>query len=229
MKLRKQSGFVTPPELVESSRINTLFVDGDSSQKDALEGTDALLHTDILGISANLLSKGHSKRIFALLSSVHLVKSDSDTTINAPAITILGDNPVDVKYGRPYVEYGASLAGVFDGATISIDISPTQLPVDDTLDGTAVKYSASGADVYRGVNWLSAVASMVMVNGDVAIGTGDTFVDDGVTLIAGNEDLTVEATSDVQNGVVGSYTVVYNAISVLDVTVDTLIRNVTIT
>ncbi len=229
MKLRKQNGFVTPPELVESSKMDTLFVDGQSSEKDSLEGTDALLHSDILGISANLLSKGHSKRLLGLLSSVHLKKTDSDTMSNAPVIAITGSNPIDIKYGRPYVEFGASLSGVFDGATISIEVSPFQLPESDTLNATAVKYSTPGTDAYRGINWLAAVTSMTMVGGDVSITTAETFTDEGVTLIAGNEDLTVEAISDVNDNVAGSYTVVYNAISILDVTVDTLVRNVTVT
>ncbi len=229
MKLRKQSGFITPPELAESSKIDTLFVDGQSAEKDSLEGSDALLHSDILGISASLMGKGHSKRIFGLLSSVHLKKTDTDNISNAPLIAILGSNPINIKYGRPYVEYGASLSGVFDGATISVDISVTQLPETDTLDGTAVKYSTPGTDAYRGINWLAAVTSIVMVGGDVAITTAETFTDEGVTLITGNEDLTVEAISDVNDNVAGSYTVVYNAKSILDVTVDTLVRNVTVT
>ncbi len=229
MKLRKQSGFVTPPELADSSKLNTLFVDGQSSEKDSLEASDALLHTDILGTSSNLLSKGHSKRMFSLLSSVHILKSNSDEIINIPLINILGDNPVSIKYGRAYVEYGASSSGVYSGESVSIEISPTQLPEVDILDGTAVKYSIAETTAYRGILWLAAIPVMTMVGGDVEITTAETFVDDGVTMLPGNDDLTVDVVSDVDDNTVGSYTVVYNATSILDVIVETLIRNVTVT
>ena len=229
MKLRKQSGFVTPPELAESSKIDTLFVDGQSAEKDALESTDALLHTDILGVSATLLGRGHSKRILGLLSSVHILKTDSDEIVNAPLITIFGDNPVSVKYGRPYIEYGASVSNLYTGETISIDISPTQLPGTDTLNGSAVKYSVEGTEAYRGVTWLAAVPVMTMVIGTDTLAAGGTFVDAGVTMLPGNDDLTLNVTSDVNDAIAGSYTVTYDATSILDVIVETLVRNVTIT
>lgn len=229
MKLRKQSGFVTPPELAEASKIDTLFVDGQSAEKDALEGTDALLHSDILGISANMLSKGHTKRILGLLSSVSIMKKDTDSMENSAAISISGDNPLSVKYGRPYVEYGVLTSGVYTGESVSISVSPNPLPIADTMDGTAVQYSIAGISAYRGVNWLAAAPAILMVGGDVSITTAESFTDEGVTIIPGNEDLTVVVVSDVDDNVAGNYTVTYNATSVLDVIVDSLVRNVTVT
>lgn len=229
MKLRKQSGFVTPPELAESSRINTLFVDGQSSEKDALESTDGLLHTDILGISATLLGKGHSKRILSLISSVHLLRDNADEITSVPFITILGDNPISIKYGRAYAEYGATVSGIYNGESISIDITDTMLPEADTLNGTAVKYSVTGTDSYRGIMWLAAVPVMTIVAGTDTLVAGGTFVDAGVDMLPGNDDLIVNVTSNVDDSVAGSYTVTYDATSILDVIVETLVRNVTIT
>ena len=229
MKLRKQNGFVTPPELADSSKIDTLFVDGQSAEKDALESTDALLHTDILGISANILSKGHSKRVFGLLSSVHVLKTNTDEILSVPVIDILGDNPISIKYGRAYVEYGATISGIYNGESISIDISNTVLPEVDTLNGTAVKYSVEGTDAYRGITWLAAVPVMTMVIGTDTLAAGGTFIDAGIDMLPDNDDLTVNVISDVNDAIAGSYTVTYNATSILDVIVETLVRNVTIT
>ena len=58
----------------------------------------------------------------------------------SPIITIIGPNPLDIKYGHPYIEYGATAVDQYFGI-LSVDISSN---VDTAIDGSyQIIYSAS--------------------------------------------------------------------------------------
>ena len=70
MKYKIQSGIVNQPELSESSKTKTLFVDSPSASRKHIHGADALMHGDITGACAFLLAKGHSRRLYGIISDV---------------------------------------------------------------------------------------------------------------------------------------------------------------
>lgn len=73
MRFKKQAGFTTQPEASQMSKTKTLFVDNMSSSRRPLASNDALVHGDITGICALLLAKGHSRRLYGMISDVKIV------------------------------------------------------------------------------------------------------------------------------------------------------------
>jgi len=70
VKYKKQVGLVTHPELRDLSKTKTLFVDGVSAARMALDSKDALVHGDVTGMCDFLLAKGHTKRLYDMIADV---------------------------------------------------------------------------------------------------------------------------------------------------------------
>jgi len=70
MRFKKQFNFVTEPELSSMSKTKTLFVDGNSSSREILSKKDSIVTGDIVGLSSFLLAKGHTRRLYQLISDV---------------------------------------------------------------------------------------------------------------------------------------------------------------
>ena len=73
MKFKKQVGSVTQPEISQISKTKTLFVDDGSSSRAALSNDEAIVNSDITGICGLLMAKGHSKRIYGMISDVKII------------------------------------------------------------------------------------------------------------------------------------------------------------
>ena len=72
MKLRKQIGLITQPELSSLSKTRTLFIDAPSATREALSPDDSVVHGDITGVCALLLAKGQSKRLYGIISDISI-------------------------------------------------------------------------------------------------------------------------------------------------------------
>jgi hypothetical protein len=70
MRLKKQAGFLTQPEVSDKSRLHTLFVDSGSSSRRPLSDNDGVVGSDITGIADYLFAKGHSRRLYQCIADV---------------------------------------------------------------------------------------------------------------------------------------------------------------
>ena len=136
----------------------------------------------------------------------------------APAITILGDNPVTIEAGSTYTDAGATATDNYNNdVTSSITVSST---VDsNTIGSYTVTYTVSDASG----NQATAVRTVIVQDSTpptialigsnpVTVEAGSTYTDAGATATDSYDgDLTssITTTSDVDVNTVGTYTVTY--------------------
>ena len=130
-----------------------------------------------------------------------------DTT--APAITLIGYNPLYIELGTGYVELGATTN---DGSTVTIDASAFV----DTIGNYSITYNATDAagnnatEVTRTVNVEDTTAPVITLTGDnpqtIELGAG--YSELGATTDDGS---TVNIDSSAFVNAVGTYTITYNA------------------
>jgi hypothetical protein len=76
MKFKKQIGLVTQPDLSNMSKTKTLFIDAPSASRKALADNDVLVHGDVSGMCSFLLAKGHTKRLYGIISDVNITHQE---------------------------------------------------------------------------------------------------------------------------------------------------------
>ena len=69
MRLKKQAGFLTQPEVSDRSKLYTLFVDSTSSSRRPLSIDDSVVNSDITGITDYLFAKGHTRRLYQCIAA----------------------------------------------------------------------------------------------------------------------------------------------------------------
>jgi hypothetical protein len=136
----------------------------------------------------------------------------------APAITLLGSDPVFVEVGSAYVEDGATALDSFEGdLTGGIAISGS---VDTSTVSTYTVYydvadsSGNAAQATRTVNVVDTTAPIItLIGSDVTLEVGTPYVDDGATAFDSNDgDLTAAITTvnPVNAAVLDVYIVTYD-------------------
>ena len=136
----------------------------------------------------------------------------------APVITLNGNNPTTVEVGTSYSEAGATVTDNYDTgliATISGTVN-TGLVGSYMLTYNAVDSSGNNAvPVIRTVNVVDTTAPVITLNGNnpTTVEAGTSYFETGAT-VTDNYDTGLIATisGTVNTGVVGSYTLTYNAV-----------------
>lgn len=210
MRFRKQKDIVTPIELTDKSKIDVLFVDPSSASKPHLEKNDALLNSDILGAASYLMAKGHSYRLMGLIADTGISPSANKQSPSTTTIEVLGNLSVEIKYLRSYVDAGARLHRGVSGEEILTYIkdAPTVYP-HTASDG--VTYTAGGITATRGITWLAKGLVLSKTGTGTVTFNGTPYVEETLTLLPGNEDLTIVKSGDTVLSTPGQYTVIYDA------------------
>lgn len=137
-----------------------------------------------------------------------------DTT--APAITVLGDNPLTLPIGATFTDPGATALDETDGA---VDVTSegevnTAVPGSYIITYSATDAAANTATAARTVNVVDVTAPVVTVAGDnpLYLPVGATFVEPGVSAFdAIDGDIDVQTSGTVDTSTRGTYTLTYTA------------------
>jgi hypothetical protein len=174
------------------------------------------------------------------METITITVVDPFIDVIPPVITLLGSTPVNIELGTAYVDAGATAVDNIDG-DISASIVATST-VDTNIVGTyTVTYTVSDAagnpatPVVRTVNVTADVTPPVITllgSTPVNIELGTAYVDDGATAldnIDGDITASIVATSTVNTGVVGSYTVTYTVSDAAGNPATPVVRTVNVT
>lgn len=148
-----------------------------------------------------------------------IVSEPADTT--PPVITLLGENPVTLQAGAEYNDAGATATDNVDG-NINASIVTSGDTIDtDTLGTYTITYNVSDSagnpaiEVTRTVNVVDMTAPVITLlgNNPITHEVGATYNDAGATAndnYDGNITNSIVAVNNVDNNIVGAYTVTYN-------------------
>ena len=148
-----------------------------------------------------------------------VIVGNPDTT--APEITLLGEDPIALNFGEPYIDAGATAIDNLDGA-VSIEVQGsvnTEIPGEYSLVYTATDLAGNTANVTRTVTVLPNVildttAPIVTVIGanPTEIIIGDSYFELGATAIDDTDgEIFVTNTGDVNTAEIGQYIISYSA------------------
>ena len=164
------------------------------------------------------------------VTDMHVSETSNVVTLllgdaSAPVISLLGDNPLEIVVGDPYVEPGATALDDVDGdisANIVIDASAVNTAVEDSYTVTYNVSDAAGnpaAEVTRTVNVVAApdtTPPVITLVGDdpLEVALGDPYVEPGASALDDvdgdiSANIVIDA-SAVNTAVEDSYTVTYN-------------------
>lgn len=204
-------------------KVNTPFVDAGATAIDNVDGAVAVqasstVNTAVAGTYTVTYTATDSSNNTAIAIRTVTVAQD----VTAPAITILGANPVDVTQGAVYTDAGATALDNFDGAVAVTVVSG--LPLNTAATGTfSITYSAAdtsgnSAIAIRTVNVVNdATPPVITISGanPAAVLVGAVYTDAGATAVD-NFDGPIASTSIITTGLpintaaTGTFSVVYS-------------------
>ena len=145
--------------------------------------------------------------------------TDAENTIDTtpPVITLNGANEITLEYNFQYDELGATALDDVDGSvTVEVSGSVNTLMLGTyTITYTATDNSDNSITETRQVTVVDTTAPIITLVGDNSVELLQyySYEDLGVTVYDEyDDDVTVTQTNDIDNTVVGSYTVTYSAI-----------------
>jgi len=216
---------------------HNLFYNNPTDTEDTLTGTHNLYGTDPLKNSDYTLQAGspainmgtqsytHNSEVVLQIPTGDYTGSNPDIgryeygLINeAPAITLIGDNPLHLYIGDTFTDPGATAIDDLDGdLTSSIQ---TVSNVDTSVVGSyTVTYTVTDSDgnnptISRSVI-VTTIPPVITLLGDnpLYINVGGTFTDPGVTAtddIDGDITTSIRTSSNIDTSAVGSYAVTYS-------------------
>lgn len=172
------------------------------------------------------------------------IRPDDDADTEAPVISVLGDNPLQLTTGDAYVEQGATATDNADSDIILNVVVDSSAVDTSTADTYTVTYNATDADgnvasqVTRTVEVSDPVTDTtpptITLTGDnpLELTVGDTYVEQGATA---NDDVDGDISGDividssaVNTAVAGSYDVTYNVSDVAGNAATQVIRTVNV-
>ena len=209
-----------------SVAVNTPFTDPGAIAYDSIEGdlnasvvTTGIVDTSTIGTYTRTYnvsdSIGNSSP--TLTRIVHVVATQ-DTT--APAISLAGDNPIYVEQGSVFTDPGASATDDQDG-DISNKIQVTGTVNINSAGTYILRYNVSdlagnnASEVTRNVIVRDTTIPVISVKGSntVTVAQHSAYNDEGATAqdnIDGDLTSDITASNNVNTGVAGTYTVIYN-------------------
>jgi len=182
-------------------------VDGSVSVTTSGEVDNTMLGDNILTYTATD-SAGNSTSATRTITVV-------DTT--APAINLVGEASVSLDVGSTYAELGANAVDMLDGVvevTVSGQVDNTVLG-DNIITYTAIDAAQNTLSIDRTVTVVDMTAPALSLVGDVSVtlDIGATYIEQGasaVDILDGVVDVTISG--EVDNTVLGDYTITYTAI-----------------
>ncbi len=151
-----------------------------------------------------------------------VVRTVDVVDVNAPVITLLGDNPLTLNVGDTYTDPGATAEDDIDG-DISINIVINATAVNTSQPGSYnVTYNVSDAagnaanEVVRTVSVIDETPPVITLLGDnpLSLNEGDPYVEPGATALDDLDgDISINIVIDdsaVNTSQPGSYNVTYN-------------------
>ena len=174
-------------------------------------------------------------------AATEVVRTVNVSDEGAPVITLLGDNPLTLEVGDPYVEPGATASDDVDG-DISGDIVIDASAVNTNIPGTyGVTYNVmdgagnAAIEVIRTVNVVDVNAPVITLvgNNPQIIAVGDPYVELGAVAFDDEDgnisgDIVIDA-SAVNTNMVGMYVVTYNVSDAAGNTANEVTRTVQVT
>lgn len=220
----------TPPDLAAVGSLNvlleegTVYVDPGATATDNFDGdlTDAIVVSNSVD--------GGAPGDYAVTYDVSDSSGNAAPTVvravtvlvNAPpVITLLGDNPLEVQAGAPFVDPGVTALDNVDGDITHRVVSGGKVDTSK-LGEYALTYTVSdaagnsAAPVQRVVRVVDTTPPVITVLGSnpAFVGVSATYQDAGATahdVFEGDLSASLEIVDNVVNGVPGAYSVSYSA------------------
>ena len=200
-----------------SITLGTTYNDSGASAVDALGN---ILTTSIISNNVNINVIGTYQVIYTATDSYSNTANATRTVnvvdLDAPVITILGDNPMTLQLNEVYKEDGATATDNYDSnVTVSISgLVNSSQPGVYTKTYTATDSSGNTGIATRVVNVENNNLPVINILGssNVNLTVGQTYVDQGATAVdALGEFIIVTSTNNINKDVLGTYTVTYTA------------------
>ena len=196
--------------------LNTDFIEPGVSATDALGNTLSVSSSN--NINKTIL--GSYSVTYTATDSFGNTSSETRTVnvldITKPVINLIGNNPLTIQLNETYSEPGANVTDNYD-QSISAIISGT---VNTLQPGTYIRtYSATDSSgntetVTRTVIVQNNIKPIITINGvnPVTLQVGQPYTDLGATAVdALGANVNVTSTNNINNNLIGSYSVIYNA------------------
>lgn len=195
-----------------------------SMSQNSLEPTSGTYNLPVVFTRLNASGSDADPTSFHYVQDITYTDADFTIDIQAPIISLNGNNPVSIVSPTPYVDAGITAEDNVDGTLTGASIT-TDNPVDVNTPGTYfVTYYATDAagnvscELVRTVRVLGSPdvtpPTITLIGNDtITVESCAFFVDPGATAtdnIDGDISSNIQVTSTVDTGVVGLYTLTYN-------------------
>jgi large repetitive protein len=172
-------------------------------------------------------------------AAVEVTRTVNVVDTEAPAITLLGSNPLTVECGTAYADAGATADDTCEGNLTSEIVTVNNVDTSSTGVYT-VTYNVSDSsnnaavEAVRNVTVTDTVKPVITLSGNsiVTVECGNTYTDAGATAADtcdGNLTGEIATVSSVNTNVTGVYTVTYNVSDATGNNADQVVRTVNVT
>jgi len=170
---------------------------------------DPIVHKD-------KLKDTFESKLTEILDVVHQGEKALSIDTTPPTMTIVGDNPMEVSQGTPFIDPGVKVADNVDSnltVTVVGEVNTSKVG-NYTLTYSATDSAGNHATIQRVVNVVDTTPPTMTIVGDnpMEVSQGTPFIDPGVKVTDNiDSNLTVTVVGEVNTSKVGSYTLTYSA------------------